>query len=162
MLYPSIQELLKATAGEEGEKLNKYSLVMTTAKCARVITNQYVEERKEAERKIANKESDKDIASLITREYRDEKAVKNALRELKNGEFQVFLPGEEGYEESMVIIEDYKEPEKYETSRYVKPEKNTLIEEEAEEEVEEEIEEDEYEETFDEDFSFFDDEKEEE
>lgn len=114
MLYPSIQELLNATAKNGEERLNKYSMVMATAKCARVITNNYIEERHVAERKIANKETDKDIASLINKDYRDEKAVKNALREIKDGEFEIYLPGEEGYEESAVIIEDYVEPDKYE------------------------------------------------
>ena len=53
MLYPSIQELLTATAKDGEEKLNKYSVVMATAKCARMITNEYIEERHIAERKIA-------------------------------------------------------------------------------------------------------------
>ena len=130
MLHPSIQELLKSTSNEEGEKLNKYSLVMATAKVARVITNLYVEERKDAERKAANKETDKDISALITKEYRDEKAVKNALREINNGQFKIYLPGEEGYEDSLVEIEDYKEPERFETPRYVKPEKDVKREDE--------------------------------
>ncbi|MBQ4510390.1 MAG: hypothetical protein II984_06665, partial [Clostridia bacterium] len=55
---------------------------------------------------------DKDLASLIKREYRDEKAVKNALREMKEGEYEVFLPGEEGYEDANVIIENYVPTEK--------------------------------------------------
>ena len=114
MLYPSIQELLKATEKGGEERLNKYSMVMATAKCARVITNQYIEERHNAERKVANKETDKDIASLVNKDYRDEKAVKNALREIKEGEFEIYLPGEEGYESSTVVVEDYVEPDKYE------------------------------------------------
>ena len=119
MLYPSIQELLKVTSKENGEeKLNKYSLVMATSKCARIITNQYIKERKEAEKKVANKETDKDVSSLINKDYRDEKAVKNALREMKDGEFCVYLPGEEGYEDSIVVVEDYKEPER-EIPRYI-------------------------------------------
>lgn len=118
MLYPSIQELLKATSNENGEKLNKYSLVMATAKCARMITNQYIAERKEAERKVANKETDKDVSSLVNKDYRDEKAVKNALKEIKEGEFEIYLPNEEGYDTSTVVVEDYKEPEK-EMPRYV-------------------------------------------
>lgn len=112
MLYPSIQEILKATAKDGEERLNKYSITMATAKCARMITNEYIEERHAAERKIASKETDKDLASLIKKEYRDEKAVKNALREMKEGEFEIFLPGEEGYEDSNVIIENYEPAEK--------------------------------------------------
>ena len=77
MLYPSIQELLKATEKDGEVRLNKYSLVMATAKCARMITNEYLRERQVAEKMIANKETDRDLASLIKKEYRDEKAVKS-------------------------------------------------------------------------------------
>ena len=51
MLYPSIQELLKATSKDGQERLNKYSITMATAKCARLITNEYLEERYNAEKK---------------------------------------------------------------------------------------------------------------
>ena len=109
MLYPSIQELLTATAKDGEEKLNKYSVTMATAKCARMITNEYIEQRHIAEKKVANKE-EKDTASLVSKEYRDEKAVKNALREMKEGKFEVYLPNEEGYEDSIVDVVDYVEP----------------------------------------------------
>ena len=110
MLYPSIQELLTATSKDGEEKLNKYSVVMATAKCARVITNEYVEQRHIAEKKVANKETEKDISSLINKDYRDEKAVKNALREMKDGKFEIYLPNEEGYENSIVEVANYVEP----------------------------------------------------
>ena len=110
MLYPSIQELLKVTSKDGEERLNKYSITMATAKCARMITNDYVEQRHEAERKVANKETDKDISSLVNKNYRDEKAVRNALNEMKEGKFEVYLPGEEGYDSSIVVVEDYVEP----------------------------------------------------
>ncbi len=113
MLYPSIQEILKATEKNGEERLNKYSVTMATAKCARMITNEYIKERHVAEKKVANKETDKDVASLIKKEYRDEKAVKNALREMKEGEYEVLLPGEEGYEDSNVVIENYVPTEKF-------------------------------------------------
>ena len=119
MLYPSIQELLKKTEKDGEESLNKYSLVMATAKCARVITNEYLKEKAIAEKKIANKETDtKDITALITKRYRDEKAVKNAVKELKEGEFEVFNPGEEGYETSIVDVIEYEDIVKEETRNY--------------------------------------------
>jgi DNA-directed RNA polymerase subunit K/omega len=119
MLYPSIQELLKKTEKNGEETLNKYSLVMATAKCARMITNEYLRERAIAERKIANKEIDtKDIGALITKSYRDEKAVKNAVKELKDGEFEVFMPGEEGYETSIVEVPEYEDTSKEEKKNY--------------------------------------------
>jgi len=110
MLYPSIQELLTATSKDGEEKLNKYSVVMATAKCARIITNEYIEQRHIAEKKVASKETEKDISALINKDYRDEKAVKNALREMKEGMFEVYLPNEEGYEDSVVEVADYVEP----------------------------------------------------
>ena len=126
MLYPSIQELLTATAKNGQERLNKYSVTMATAKCARIITNEYVAQRRTAERKIANKETEKDIGSLVNKEYRDEKAVKNALREMKEGSFEVYLPGEEGYEESTVVVENYEEPK--EEIKYFRPAVKPTIE----------------------------------
>ena len=108
MLYPSIQELLTATSKDGEERLNKYSVTMATAKCARIITNEYIEQRHNAEKKGAKDE--KDSAYQVNRDYRDEKAVKNALREMKEGKFQVYLPEEEGYEDAVVEVVDYVEP----------------------------------------------------
>ena len=110
MLYPSIQELLNVTSKDGKERLNKYSITMATAKCARVVTNVYLEQRYVAEKKISNKETDKDLASLITKEYRDEKSVKKAVREIKEGKFEIYLPGEDGYDEALIEIENYQEP----------------------------------------------------
>ncbi|MBO5109912.1 MAG: hypothetical protein J6D21_04260 [Clostridia bacterium] len=102
MIYPSIQELTK-------DKFNKYTLVIATAKCARLVTNEYTKQRDVAERMIANKETEKSLASMIKKEYRDEKAVKNAVVRMKEGDFRVVLPGEEGYEDSIVDIEALEE-----------------------------------------------------
>lgn len=110
MLYPSIQELLNATSKDGKEKLNKYSITMATAKCARVVTNEYLEQRYNAEKKISNKETDKDLLSLVNKDYRDEKSVKNAVKEIKEGKFEIYLPDEEGYETSVVEVVDYQEP----------------------------------------------------
>ena len=105
MLYPSIQELLKSTEKDGKERLNKYSITMVTAKCARVITNEYAEQCY-----LANKKGKNDDGITVKKEYKDEKSVKNALRELKDGEFEVYLPEEEGYESAMVDIKNYVEP----------------------------------------------------
>ncbi len=143
MLYPSIQELLKVTEKDGEARLNKYSLVMATAKCARMITNEYLRERQIAERMIANKETDRDLASLIKKEYRDEKAVKNAVWGLKNGEFEVFLPGDEGYEDSTVVVEQIpelpKEPERTEKNPFKseKVDEDEVLDDGADEELEE-------------------------
>ena len=120
MIYPSIQDLLKLSPDKDGnQRLNKYMLVMATAKCARVITNEYLKDRKKAEKLIAEKKTEKDIASMVNKEYRDEKAVKNAVHELNEGEFTLYFPEDEGYEDSIVKIEDIKPFEEKEETEAV-------------------------------------------
>ena len=126
MLYPSIQELLKATEKDGKERFNKYSITMATAKCARVITNEYAEQSY-----YANKKG-KDGGATVKKEYKDEKSVKNALREMKEGEFELYLPEDEGYETSLVEVKNYVEPK--EEPVYFKP--NAKVEEEDDEDEE--------------------------
>ncbi|MBQ8393871.1 MAG: DNA-directed RNA polymerase subunit omega [Clostridia bacterium] len=109
MIYPSIQDLLKLSPDQDGnQRLNKYMLVMATAKCARVITNEYLKDRKKAEKLISEKKTEKDIAALVNKEYRDEKAVRNAVKGLDNGEFKLYFPEDEGYEDSLVDVSELK------------------------------------------------------
>ncbi len=89
MIYPSISDLSK------NGKYNRYTLVIATSKCARVLTDEYVKQREYAEKLIANKATDKSLISMIKREYRDEKAVKNAIKRLHEGEFTIYAEGEE-------------------------------------------------------------------
>ena len=50
MLYPTINDLTKG-------EYNRYELALATAKCARLVTNEYVKQREEAERSMTgNKE----------------------------------------------------------------------------------------------------------
>ena len=83
MINPGIEEL------SENGKYNRYVLCIATAKCARIVTDEYVSQREHAERLVANKETDKSIAALINREYRDEKAVRTAINRLYNKEYQI-------------------------------------------------------------------------
>ena len=73
------------------DELNRYELVIATAKCARIITDEYTKQREYAERVAVGKDADKknNVASLIKKEYRDEKAVKNAIGGLYTGEFKL-------------------------------------------------------------------------
>ena len=88
MIYPTIQDLTK-------DKINRYELAIATAKCARIITDEYVKEREAAEKMAAaNKESDKAIQNMVTKEYRDEKAVKCAIKRMHTGEFAILSPEE--------------------------------------------------------------------
>ena len=78
-------KMLHPTAG----KYNRYVVVTATAKCARLVTDEYCRSRENAERAIASKETDKSIASMINREIRDEKAVKCAIKRLSDGEYKI-------------------------------------------------------------------------
>lgn len=89
MVDPSIDELM------QGGKHNRYAVCLATAKCARQITDEYVRQREIAERLLANKETDKSLISMIKKEYRDEKAVRNAINRLCDGEFRIIGDGSE-------------------------------------------------------------------
>ena len=82
MISPSITDLTEG-------KFNRYTLSIATAKCARMITDEYVKQREIAERKIQNKETDKSLAAMVSRDYRDEKAVKVAVNKLYNKDFVI-------------------------------------------------------------------------
>ena len=87
MITPSIEQLTQG-------KFNRYALVIATAKCAKVVTDDYVAQRERAEKMIAEKKTDKTIASLIDTDIRDNKAVENAVQRLYKGEFNVIVPEE--------------------------------------------------------------------
>lgn len=90
MLYPTIGELTRG-------KFNRYELSLATAKCARIVTSEYVKQREDAERaQTGNKETDKPINTLIQKDLRDEKAVKTAIRRIHDGEY-VIVRRPEGY-----------------------------------------------------------------
>ena len=82
MIKPSIEELTS-------NGLNRYEVVVATAKCARMLTDEYCEKRAIAEKLIANKETDKTIKELIDKQLRDEKAVKVAIRRLHGNEYMI-------------------------------------------------------------------------
>ena len=90
MIHPTIGELTN------NGQINRYTLVVATAKCARIITDEYVRQRELAEKLALSKENEKKstIAAMIKKEYRDEKAVKNAITGLHSGEFRIVEEGE--------------------------------------------------------------------
>ncbi len=89
MLYPTISELTK-------DEFNRYELALATAKCARLITDEYVAQRDAAEKAATgNKETDRGLSKMINKEYRDEKAVKNAICKIKSGEYVIIRAEEE-------------------------------------------------------------------
>ena len=88
MIKPTISELTH-------EEINRYELVIAIAKCARRVTDEYVEQRERADRMIANRETDKPLAALIESEYRDQKAVKIAITRLAEGRYKMYRSTEE-------------------------------------------------------------------
>lgn len=83
MLYPTIEELTQG-------KYNRYELALAAAKCARLITDEYVRQHEVAEKSLAgNKESERSLTSMIDRELRDEKAVKVAINRIHRGEYRI-------------------------------------------------------------------------
>ena len=83
MLYPTIEELTKG-------KFNRYELALATAKCARLITDEYVRQHDAAEKsQTGNKETDRPINTLIDKELRDEKAVHVAVNRLNDGAYVI-------------------------------------------------------------------------
>ena len=86
------------------EKFNRYALVVASAKCARIITDEYVLQREHAEKLAAsNKDTEKKnpYYQQIPKEYRDEKAVKTAISGLYKGDFKII--GEDGEDEFLTV-----------------------------------------------------------
>ena len=89
MLYPTINQLTKG-------KFNRYELVVATAKCARMITDEYTRQRETAEKATAGvKDADRAIANMIDKEYRDEKAVQVAINHIYGGDYVICRSAEE-------------------------------------------------------------------
>ena len=107
MLYPTISELTK-------DEFNRYELALATAKCARLITDEYVRQREAAEKSATgNKEADRNLINMINKEYRDEKAVKNAITRIRSGEYKIVhveeVENTEETEETEAVAEETAE-----------------------------------------------------
>lgn len=91
MLYPTIDQLTK-------DEFNRYELALATAKCARILTDEYVAKKEAIERNsTGNKEHDRSSMNALNKEYREEKAVKNAIAKIYDGEFKI-VRGEDNAE----------------------------------------------------------------
>ncbi len=107
MIYPTINDLTKG-------EYNRYEIALATAKCARMITNEYTRQRQEAERSMTgNKETDKPLNTMIDREVRDEKAVKLAIGRIYKGDFTIVHkdPAEQEREEQAILAGLNRAPE---------------------------------------------------
>ena len=139
MIYPTIPELTK------GGEYNRYEIALATAKCARMITNEYTRQRVEAERQMTgNKETDKPLNTMIDKEVRDEKAVKLAIGRIHKGDYTIVHKDPAIQEqEEQAILAGINRP--YEDNRVDEDEDEEDVraeetEEEAEEDAEDEAE----------------------
>ena len=82
MIYPTIEKLTKG-------EYNRYQLAIATAKCARLITEEYVRQRAAAETMLAGNKEGGSIAALIDQDLADKKAVKNAIDSMDAGKFVI-------------------------------------------------------------------------
>ena len=99
MIEPSIEELTKRIREKCEFRINRYELVLATAKAARIITDEQNEKREEMEKAaMASKEIGETglkAAPLkldILREVKDvpdEKMVKSAIQKIYDGEFMI-------------------------------------------------------------------------
>ena len=85
MIYPTIKQLSKG-------EFNSYELVVGVAKCARIVTDEYIEMRTKAQKMIDNHETDKNLSALIDPVYKDQKPVKIAIANLEGGRFKMVRP----------------------------------------------------------------------
>ena len=72
----------------EEQGINRYELVIATAKCARMITDDFILQ-KELEERVEGKDLDHPVPVLISDEYKDEKPVQSAVELLTDGEFRI-------------------------------------------------------------------------
>ena len=84
MLHPTIKDLTK-------DEYNRYELTLATAKCARLLTDEYVKQREEAEKSMTgNKDSDRSLINAIDKDLKDEKAIKNAITRFHDGRYEIY------------------------------------------------------------------------
>ena len=72
----------------EDQGSNRYQLVIETAKCARMITDDFILQ-KELEERVEGRDLDKPIPVLVSDEFKDEKPVQSAVDLLTGGEFRI-------------------------------------------------------------------------
>lgn len=82
MIYPTSDELTHGA-------FNRYELVIGIAKSARLVTDEYVAQRAAAQKLIDDRQTEHTLAQLISPEYRDQKAVKIAIRRMLQGEYRM-------------------------------------------------------------------------
>jgi len=96
MIEPSIEELTKRIREKCEFRINRYELVLATAKAARIITDEQNEKREELEKAtLAAKDAIENGAKPLTkldgnmRDIPDEKMVKSAIQKIHAGDFLI-------------------------------------------------------------------------
>ena len=103
MLHPTIKELTK-------DEYNRYELTLATAKCARILTDEYVKQREDAEKSMTgNKESDRNLINSIDKDLKDEKAIKNAITRFHDGRYEIYRKEKEVEEIAQEVTEEVEE-----------------------------------------------------
>ncbi len=129
MLHPTIEELTKG-------EYNRYELALATAKCARLITDEYVRQHDAAEKSITgNKETDRPLNTMIDRELRDEKAVHVAVNRLFAGEYVIDVNAGDSVEaiEEAEAVAEAEEQEEAEAELFTEDsQEEESVEEDAE------------------------------
>ncbi len=93
MLYPTIDQLTK-------DEFNRYELALATAKCARKLTDEYVEKKDAIEKSaVSAKDVDRNLINALNKEYREEKAVKNAISKIHDGSYKIVRETQEEADE---------------------------------------------------------------
>ena len=98
MIEPSIEELTRKIREKCEFRINRYELVLATAKIARIITDEQNEKREEIEKatlaaKDALESSGKTLLNRVEpreiREIPEEKTVKSAIQKIYAGDFLI-------------------------------------------------------------------------
>ena len=97
MIYPTIDELTKGN-------YNRYQLAIATAKCARLITDEYVRQRAAAENMLTGTKEGGNIVSLIDQDLADKKAVKNAIDSMNAGKYAIVDTPDEAEDAAHVAV----------------------------------------------------------
>ena len=103
MLHPTIKDLTK-------DEYNRYELTLATAKCARILTDEYVKQREEAEKSMTgNKDSDRNLINSIDKDRKDEKAIKNAITRFYDGRYEIYREDATAEETVVEVAEQTEE-----------------------------------------------------
>jgi DNA-directed RNA polymerase subunit K/omega len=115
MIYPQLEELT------QHGKYNRYTLVVATAKAARILTDEYVLQRDNAEKMSAAKDADKTIPPMTKkeREIRDEKAVKNAVNRLAQGDYVIVVPDDLFTPENVNFVDSMLDDDDLDTNPFI-------------------------------------------